>query len=111
MNDKNEISCIVNNVMERQLLLFSSSSPSVVVPVGIFSPFDGSFGFGVACPRSRHTRRRLISTIVHETKVLLFRHGLSQLAQYVIVYVSCGATALEIPAGMSIASGTVVAGK
>jgi hypothetical protein len=93
------------------MLLFSSSSPSVVVPVGIFSPFNGSIGFCVACPRSRHARRRLISTIVHETKVLLFRYGLSQLAKYVIVYVSCVATALEIAAGVGIASGTVVAGK
>ena len=104
-------SCIVNNnALERRLLLFSSSFPSVVVPVGIFSPFNGSLSFCVACPRSRHARRRLISTIVHEIKVLLFRHGLSQLAKYVIVYVSCSATALEISAGMSIASGTVVAG-
>jgi hypothetical protein len=92
-------------------LLFSSSSPSVVVPVGIFSPFDGSVGFCVACPRSRHACRRLISAIVYETKVLLFRYGLSQLAKYVIVYVSCSATALEISAGVSIASGTVVAGE
>jgi hypothetical protein len=105
--------CIVNNVEggEVPLLLLSSSSPSVVVPVGVFSSFDGSVGFCVACPRSRHARRRLISTIIHETKVLLFRHGLSQLAKYVIVYVSCVATALEIIAGVSIASGAVVAGK
>jgi hypothetical protein len=96
------------------LSLFSSSSPSVVVvvvPVGIFSSFDGSVGFCVARPRCRHTRRRLISTIVYETKVLLFRHRLSQLAKYVIVYVSCVATALEIATGVSIAKGTVVAGK
>lgn len=110
MNNKNE-KCIVNMCGEVRFL-FSSSSPPVVVvvPVGISFPFGRSVGFRVACPRGRHARRRRVGAIVHETKVLLFRYSLVQLAKYVIVYVSSIATALEKVPGVGKTTGTVFAG-
>ena len=88
-----------------------SFSPPAAGPAAAFSPTRLGIQLGIAGPRGRHGGGRGIGAVLDQAKIFLIRYGLPQLAQDVIVYISCVPAALKEIASMRITKGPILAWK